>query len=139
MKKVHLKEEGIKNFIRYSMKESLPNMPLLNDESDDEYDDYEDDTYYSVWNYKDEIEAYLKQVASVGNGYVEEDDGQYYIDFDDLQVLFRLDDKQGILFIEKFEMYSRLELEEANKIDDIMVKVIQFVHQHPLNVSQQMQ
>lgn len=139
MKKVHLKEEGIKNFIRYSMKESLPNMPLLNDESDDEYDDYEDDTYYSVWNYKDEIEAYLKQVASIGNGYVEEDDGQYYIDFDDLQVLFRLDDKQGILFIEKFEMYSRLELEEANKIDDIMVKVIQFVHQHPLNVSQQMQ
>mgnify|MGYP001344738853 CR=1 FL=1 len=139
MKKVHLKEEGIKNFIRYSMKESLPSTPLLNDESDDEYDDYEDDTYYSVWNYKDEIEAYLKQVASVGNGYVEEDDGQYYIDFDDLQVLFRLDDKQGILFIEKFEMYSRLELEEANKIDDIMVKVIQFVHQHPLNVSQQMQ
>lgn len=139
MKKVHLKEEGIKNFIRYSMKESLPSTPLLNDESDDGYDDYEDDTYYSVWNYKDEIEAYLKQVASVGNGYVEEDDGQYYIDFDDLQVLFRLDDKQGILFIEKFEMYSRLELEEANKIDDIMVKVIQFVHQHPLNVSQQMQ
>lgn len=139
MKKVHLKEEGIKNFIRYSMKESLPSMPLLNDESDDGYDDYEDDTYYSVWNYKDEIEAYLKQVASIGNGYVEEDDGQYYIDFDDLQVLFRLDDKQGILFIEKFEMYSRLELEEANKIDDIMVKVIQFVHQHPLNVSQQMQ
>lgn len=139
MKKVHLKEEGIKNFIRYSMKESLPSTPLLNDESDDGYDDYEDDTYYSVWNYKDEIEAYLKQVASIGNGYVEEDDGQYYIDFDDLQVLFRLDDKQGILFIEKFEMYSRLELEEANKIDDIMVKVIQFVHQHPLNVSQQMQ
>lgn len=134
MKKIHLGENKIKQFINFSIKESLSDKSILNDEED--YDNYEDDTYYSMWNYKNEIESYLKQVAEIGDGYVEEDDNQYYIDFGDFQVIFRLDDKKGILFIEKIEMYSRLELDNARKDDEIIIKVLQFINSHPLNVSQ---
>ena len=134
MKKIHLNDNKIKKIINFTINESLSSSQTLNDE--EQYDNYEDETYYGVWNYRSEIESYLKQVANLGDGYVEEDNGQYYVDFNEFQVIFRLDDKQGILFIEKIEMYSRLEVDEARRNDSIIIKVLEFVNNHPLNVSQ---
>lgn len=134
MRKIRLNENKLKTIIDFTIKESVPNSQILND---DDTDEYVDDTYYSIWNYKNEIEAYLNQIASIDNGYVEIEDEQFYIDFNDFQVFFNLDNKFGILYIEKIEMYSRLDYNQAKKNDIVLLNVIKFVNEHPLNVSQE--
>lgn len=136
MRKIRLNENKLKTIIDFTIKESVPNSQILTDDDEDN-DEYVDDTYYSIWNYKNEIEAYLNQVASIDNGYVEMEDEQFYIDFNDFQVFFNLDNKVGILYIEKIEMYSRLDYNQAKKNDVVLLNVIKFVNEHPLNVSQE--
>lgn len=120
----------------------LKKMIKLFEEDNNDYDDYEDDTYYDSYQYKDVIEKYLTHITdffSDTSCYVEEDDGKYYLDFVDFKIFFNLDSDSGILYVNNISMYDRNDAKEAFAMNILIIRVLTIINENPLNVSQKLE
>jgi hypothetical protein len=126
MKKVRINETSLKK--------------IMNIVKED-YDEYEDDTMYSKWEYSNVIMSYLENIANkIGDGcYAEEDNGNFYLDFIDFQIIFDLDSDTGILYVMNIKLYNRSDAQQAFSEDEKLIKVLLHIKNNPLNVSQTLQ